>query len=455
MFEGLKSIHFVGIGGIGTSALAKFFVHRGLRVSGSDLQVSDTTEECRRMGMKIFSGHAVGNVGEGVECVIYSPAVLETNPEREEAKRCGIPQMSYPEALGELSKEYSTIAVCGTNGKSTTTAMLGRILVEAGYDPTVIVGTKVPDFPDGNLRMGKGRFFLLEACEYREHFLHLHPEMIVLTNIEADHLDYFRDLAHICATFQAFANKLAGKGMLVWNGGDPTSRELRKGTAVSYGYGTDADYAGFDRKAESGRQRFSLRRSTPEEELGSISLSVPGLFNVQNALAAAVAAMELGVPVETVRHALETFPGVWRRFERVGTWHEAKVISDYGHHPTAIAQTLAGAREFFPGRRIILCFQPHQHARTKALFDRFVDAIAQADVSVVLEIYAVAGRTESDDVSSKDLVRAIHSRFLSAASHYTPDLDHAESVLRDLVRPGDVLIVQGAGDVDTLARRLV
>jgi UDP-N-acetylmuramate--alanine ligase len=427
MLEGVKTIHFIGAGGIGISAAAKWCLVKGKKVSGSDMQASSHTAGLAKRGMHFYSGHAAANVPDGVELVVYSPAVPESNVERVRAAELGVPQWSYPEFLGVMSREHSTIVVCGTNGKSTTTAMLGLILEAAGYDPTVIVGSLVPGWPDGNLRVGGGRFFVVEGCEYRAHFMQLEPEMIVLTNIEEDHLDFYRDLDHIRETFQTFADKLRAKGMVVWNKNDAESNKLTIGRGATYGDGVDADYD-----------------ATKIEMI----LKIPGRFNVMNALAATAAAMELGVPLETCQRVLAEFPGIWRRFERVGIWRGAEVVSDYGHHPTAIRATVEAAREFFPGRRIVLCFQPHQHSRTKELLDEFVEALKTPDIVVVPEIYAVAGRTEDDGVSSHDIVGRV------PGAHYAADLNAAESILRDIVKDGDVLIVQGAGDVDRLARKL-
>lgn len=427
MLEDIQRIHFIGAGGIGTSAAAKWCLAHGKTVTGSDLHASPVSDALSRLGATIHSGHAPTNVPDDVDLVVYSPAVPETNVERVRAGELGATQWSYPEFLGALSKEYSTIVVSGTNGKSTTTAMLGLILEAAGYDPTVIVGSLVPGFPMGNVRVGRGRFFVVEGCEYKAAMLHLNPEMIVLTNVEEDHLDYYRDIDHIRETFQTFADKLKGKGLAVWNKNDPESNKLTFDRGVTFGMNVGADYDG----------------STID-----LTLKVPGAFNRMNALAATAAAMELGVPFETCQRVLSQFGGIWRRFERVGTWRGAEVISDYGHHPTAIRGTIQAAREMFPGQRVVLCFQPHQHSRTKELLDEFVEAMKTADAVVVPEIYAVAGRTEGDDVSSNDLVAKI------PGAVYAKDLDAAESALRDVVKEGDVLVVQGAGDVDDLARRL-
>lgn len=437
MLEDIQQIHFIGAGGIGVSAAAKWCLAQEKKVTGSDATRSKMTEDLEHHGIKIFLGHASDQVHPDLQLVVYSPAVPDTNVERVRAKELGILEWSYPEFLGAMSKEYSTIVVSGTNGKSTTTAMLGLILEAAGYDPTVIVGSLVPRWKEGNLRVGGGRFFVVEGCEYKAAMLQLNPEMIVLTNIEEDHLDYYRDLDHIRETFQIFADKLKGKGMIVLNVDDPESQKLVTGHQTTFGFETGA----YNTKTHD------------------LRLKIPGRFNQMNALAATAAAMELGVPFETCKRVLESFTGIWRRFERVGVWRGAEVISDYGHHPTAIRGTLEAARQFFPGRRIVLCFQPHQHARTLSLLAELVEALKGADVLVVSEIYSVEGRTEVEidrrgpltphRISSHDLVSKI------PGSHYVAHLGEAEKILNDLIQPNDVLIVQGAGDIDDLARRLV
>ncbi|MBI4438098.1 UDP-N-acetylmuramate--L-alanine ligase [Candidatus Uhrbacteria bacterium] len=449
MFEGIHYVHFVGIGGIGMSALAKWFLLSGIKVSGSDVHESDLTRDLARRGAQVYSGHAPGQVAQDVDLLIYTPAAPESNVERQAARERGIRMCSNFEFLGELSRAFSTIVVSGTNGKSTTTAMLGLILEAAGYDPTVLVGSLVPSFKDGNLRLGKGRFFVVEGCEYRANMLHLEPEMIVLTNVEEDHLDYYRDLAHIQATFQQFVDKLKGKGVVVLNADDAVSKNLEVNGSVQYGsYGTNGTYALLQRRVEYGEQTVSTSH-------GELRLRVPGAFNAMNALGAMAAAMELGVPFETCRRALFDFTGIWRRFERVGSWHGAEVISDYGHHPTAITATIEAAREFFPGRRVVLCYQPHQHDRTKKLFNEFVQALSHADALVLAEIYDVAGRNEDAEVSSHDLSEAMKKDDPSKDVRFAKDLRAAEAALRDLVESGDVLLIMGAGDIDEVARKLV
>lgn len=456
MFESLQHVHIVGIGGIGISAIAKLFLHKGISVSGSDLKSSSITQELEERGVKIFSSHAREHLLEATNLLVYSPAVLKDNPEREKAAELGIPQMSYPEILGELSKEYRTIAIAGTNGKSTTTAMLGLILEAAGYDPTVIVGSKVPSFKDGNLRLGKGRFFVVEACEHEANFFKINPEAIVITNIEEDHLDFYKDIHHIRETFQKFVDKRKGNGFVVWNADDEQSQKLVIDQGISFGH-EKGQYQYYDRETEPGRQWAEIRRVVNKrgESLEKLELHIPGEYNFLNALAAQTAAMELGVPLEIIQKTLSHFSGIWRRCEHIGTWHGAEIFSDYGHHPTAIEKTRKGIREFFPNRRLVHVFQPHQHARTKILFKEFVESLPGADVLILCEIFSVAGRTKEQDISSNDLFEAIQKKFPEQKIFFACDLQKANLLLREHVKDQDLVLIQGAGDVDVLARELV
>jgi len=459
MFEDITRVHFVGIGGIGMSALAKWFHAHGKTVSGSDVQMSHITDQLETMGIPVASGHHIDNVPDDVDLLIYSPAVPATNVERDVVRDAEIDEMSYPEALGMVSKQYSSIVVTGTHGKSTTTAMLGKILAAAGYDPTVIVGTMVEHFEYGNLRVGNGRFLVVEGCEYRAHMLHLEPEMIVLTNIHADHLDYYRDIDHIRDTFQTFIDKLTGKGMLLWNADDVQSQALETSRGISFAMDGDADYVGRDREVRDETQTLDIVRTNEtnehDEPLGTVELLMPGAHNAANGLAATAAAVELGVPFHTCEAALKTFKAPWRRFEHVGSWREADVFSDYGHHPHEVKETLKAARERFPRRRVVLCFQPHQHARTKALFEDFVDALKGADHEVVVsEIYTVSGRTESTEVSSRHIVDAVKESDPAKDIRFAANFKEAEKHLRDIVKANDVVIFQGAGNIDDLAREL-
>jgi UDP-N-acetylmuramate--alanine ligase len=460
--EGISKVHVIGAGGIGVSAVAKLLASQGRRVSGSDLGANEATQELSDAGIPVAIGHAAANVPADADLVIYSSAVPEDNPERQEASRRGIRQMSYFEFLGDFSKSKWTIAVSGTNGKSTTTALLGLILERAGLDPTVIVGSKVRTFPEKNLRLGNGKYFVVEACEHQANMLKLFPQMIVLTNIEEDHLDFYGDLAHIRKAFQRYIEKLPLDGTLVLNADDPvSSAELKPKTAVvTYGLDEPADYAARGLLVGSGRQAFDVVRRADGRSLGKFSLAVPGRFNVANVLAATAAAAELGVPPAVIREAVADFRGIWRRFERVGERNGAAIFSDYGHTPTPVAGTIQAAREFFPGSRIILAFQPHHRNRTRRLFDDFVVSFDNADELVLCEVYDVAGREDAADaaVSSRQLVEAVKERDarrgISRQVEYAASPAQAAELLKREARAGDVVIIMGAGDIYRIAEQL-
>lgn len=418
-----KRVYLIGAGGIGVSAVGKLFIHHGAVVSGSDLFPSEQTEALRKMGAKINLGHRIEEITPEVELVVYSSAVPNDDPERQRTKELGIKEMSYPGFLGQLSGEMTTVAVSGTHGKSTTTAMLGLILEAAGLDPLVIVGSKVSSWPYGNIRFGASSLFVVEACEHLGNFLSLKSKIAVITNIEMDHPDYYRDLQSVIEAFRLFTQNAQ---TVIVNGEDENCRQL------------------------SHQIEFGMEKPL----LDGLILRVPGRFNIMNAQAAAAAASHFGVPTQTVIRSLNAFSGLWRRFEHIVTWRGVEIISDYAHHPTAIRATLQAARQMYPDRRIILCFQPHQHARTKELFDDFVSVLQEADPLVLCEIYAVAGRLkEEGDISSRDLEIELSKK--GKKIHYASDLDTAEAILRRIVNSGDVVLIMGAGDIDEVARRFI
>lgn len=449
----LHRVHCVGIGGIGVSAAAKFLRLQGKEVSGSDEVRTVVTADAERAGISVLAPSA-DNVALDLDLLIYTSAAPETQVEREAAARLGIPQLSYFEFLGLLSMRHKTVAVCGTNGKSTTTAMLALILERASLDPLVIVGSRVPSFEYGNLRMGKGGIFLVEACEYREQFMSLSPSMVVTTKIVEDHLDYYRDLAHIQATFRAFAAKRPIDGPLIWNADDAGSREAYADAAPpngTFGFGADANLRAENHEVSEGVQRFDAVWDDGVAWRG-LELRVPGAFNVSNALAALGAARALGADEEAARRALAGFAGIWRRFEKVGERDGSPVVSDYGHTPDAIEATLQAAKEFYPGRKIILAFQPHHHDRTRKLFDAFVAAFDKADALILCEIYGVAGRKESKgEISSRDLVESIWARGKVHDVRYAADPLDALRQLEALETKDAMMLVMGAGDVYSIA----
>ncbi|MDO8474079.1 MAG: Mur ligase domain-containing protein, partial [bacterium] len=359
-----QKIYMVGIGGIGMSALAQYYVHEGIVVTGSDREESPTTAMLAQKGIKVIIGQKEENVREGTELLVYSDAVLADNPERMRAVELEIPQQSYFEALGEVAETKRTIAVAGTHGKTTTTAMLGRMLVEAGLDPTVVVGSIVTEW-GSNFRAGAGDLLVVEACEYRNHFLAFRPEILVITNIELDHTDFFKSTDELKAVF------------------DEARRNAKKVIEVS----------------------SYKNEQVPE-------LLVPGEFNKENARAAKAAAKLVApnVPDEVWDRSLASYKGTWRRFEYKGQLAGGAVLyDDYAHHPTAIARTVVAAREKFPGKKIVLFFHPHLYSRTRDLFDDFAKALASADEAYILPVYA-AREPHDPTVSNTALAEAVNKK---------------------------------------------
>jgi UDP-N-acetylmuramate--alanine ligase len=428
------NIHFIGIGGIGISALAKYYLAKGHGVFGSDLVSSEITKALEKSGAKIKIGeHKAENLGKKIDSVIYSPAVNESNPEFKEAKKRNLKMQSYPKALGELTKQHFTIAVSGTHGKSTTTAMLGLILAKAGLNPTVIIGTKIKEFNDSNFRPG-GNILLIEADEHFASFLNYWPKILVLTNIDADHLDYYKNLGNIIKTFKEYARHLPEDGFLILNDDDKNSKKI------------------LSKKREFNIKKFSLKQ--PEAAKIKKILKIPGKHMIADALAALTAARILGVPDKISLKAISEYNGAWRRFEILKT-KPFVLISDYGHNPAKALATLEGAREKYPKNKIWCIYQPHQYQRTYFLFKEFVKAFRSAPVDnlIITDIYDVAGREETkikEKVSSEKLVSAIKKQSVI----YLPK-DKIVNYLKNNVKKGDVVIIMGAGDIYKLYDRLL
>ncbi len=450
-FDKVRSIYFIGIGGAGVSGLARIAKQHGKQVMGSDGSDSAVVQALRQEGITVHIPQAAAHVPLDYDLYIYSDAVQPTNPERAKliTHKLESRTMSYFRAVGEMMSVYHRrIAVSGTHGKTTTTAMLTLVLTEAGYDPTAIVGSVIKAL-GSNVRVGKDQEnFVVEACEYRAHMLELHPTTIIITNIEEDHLDYYRDLDHIQMTFQRYLDLLPAGGMFVRNADDSESQELGfEGTTVSFGIHAPADYLAKDITKSGQQQSFTV-------DGFRYTIYVPGDFNIYNALAVIAYARHLAIDPKMIQAGLNTFTGTWRRFELVGQYRAADIISDYAHHPTAITSTLKAAREWYPGRRIVIVFQPHQHNRTRHLFPGFVEAFDQADLVVMQEIYDVAGREEAQDqtVSSHDLVKAVEQRGKMVL--YSKDNKQTLQLLAEHVEANDVVLIVGAGDVYQVAEQL-
>ncbi len=432
-------IHFIGIGGIGVSALAQYYLKKGHKVSGSDLISSEIIDFLKKKGIKIFLGkHKEKNIVKDVDLVIYSPAVISTNPELKKAKKLKIKTKSYPQALGQLTKKYFTIAVSGTHGKSTVTAMLSLILIKAGLEPTVVLGTKLKEFGQTNFRMGKSKYLVIEADEWQASFLNYWPKIIVLTNVEKEHLDYYKNLNQILKTYKEYISHLPKNGALVINKDDKNSSKLKIQSS----------------KLQLKTQSYSLKQKEVEN-LKKI-LKIPGEHNVLNALAALTLARVLKIPDKISFKALSEYKGAWRRFEIIKA-EKITIISDYGHHPTEILATLKGAREKFKIKKIWLIFQPHQYQRTSYLFNDFVNVLRQVKNKnfvnnlIVTDIFDVVGREKKkikERVNSKKLVEKINIPSIVYLAK-----DEIINYLKKNLRGKEVVIFMGAGDIYKLVEK--
>ncbi|MCP6718785.1 MAG: UDP-N-acetylmuramate--L-alanine ligase [Patescibacteria group bacterium] len=429
-------IHFIGIGGIGVSALARYYLSKGHKISGSDLTSSEITEALEKLGVKISIGeHKAENLQKNTDSVVYSPAIMPTNPEMKKAKEKKIKIQSYPEALGELTKKHFTIAVAGSHGKSTITAMIGVLLTKAKLDPTVIVGTKVKEFGDSNCRVGKSKYLVIEADEHFGSFLNYFPEIIVLPTLEVDHLDYYKNLDNLLKAFKRFVANLKKNGFLVVNSDD---KNVRKVTALR----------------DENKIYYSLK-DKDVKRLRKI-LKIPGEFNVANALAALAVARILKIPDEISFKHFSEYEGSWRRFEiiKIKKPKSYTLINDYGHHPTQVRVTLKAAREKYPKKEIWCIYQPHQHERTHYLFDEFVEAFKQAPVDklIITDIYDVVGREKrgiKKRANSKELVKAVDKSSVTYLSK-----GEIQKFLEENIRGGEIVILMGAGDIYDLSSKL-
>ncbi|MFA5070088.1 MAG: UDP-N-acetylmuramate--L-alanine ligase [Patescibacteria group bacterium] len=455
-----KKIHFVGISGIGISGLAKICLEMGKQVTGSDLTESIVSKGLMKSGARIIIGkQEEKNVPEDTDLLIYSNAVPETNPERKKAAENRIAQLNYPQALGGLTRDKKLICVSGTHGKTTTTAMIVSVLRAAGKDPSFIVGSYLPEI-GGNAKLGQSELFVIEADEYARAMLNYYPDYLIFTNIEADHLDTYKDIDDIKETFKKYVAHLSVSGTLIANIEDKNVKEIAAvcpAKIVYYGLKHGQIKPTLLLSAKKG---FSFSFANIQ-----ISLSVPGLHNVYNALAVLGVARELGIEEKAIKKGLEDFKGTWRRFEHLGDYNGLPVISDYAHHPTEIRALLSAAKQAYPKKRIVVVFQPHQHNRTKNLFKDFVRAFDAAHLVILNEIFEVAGReNERDqDVTSQDLVRELKKRNrwrllfqnYKKEIYYAGDLKESEEMVRKMAKKNDVLLIAGAGEIYKVSENLI
>ncbi len=451
-----KKVHVIGIGGVGVSAVAKILSSRGVLVTGSDAEESPLVEDVRAEGILVHVGHDAGNLPADADAIIYSGAVPASNAERVAAQDQNIPQFSYSEALGEISKQYKTIAVSGTHGKSTVTAMLGSILIAAGLDPLVLVGTRVKTLQHGNVHLGQGEWFVVEACEHEAQMMKLSPTYIVVNNLESDHLDFYHSFEKLSETFAEYVKKVAPQNCIV----NADESSVRKLFGEQFAQTKSFGFSEFATATKIGARHILDGAQNAEFFVGGeqkiLSLRIPGAFNVSNAAAAFTAAVAIGVSPDVALAALDAYPGSWRRFERVGFVNGAPVISDYGHHPTAVNATVQATKEFFPGRRVLLVYQPHQHHRTGSLYPEFVSALAAPDALVLHEIYDVRGRERAEDqsVSSSQLLKDVAAARDGKPHWYAANLTEAADLIRTHALPDDVVVVMGAGDIYKVAHEV-
>lgn len=453
--EGHRSAYLIGIGGTGMCGAAELLRARGLAVAGSDRAASARTDRLERLGIRIDAGDGAFPLPPGTTLVVASAAVPPTHPQLVEARRRGLPVWKYAEALGALMEGRTGICVAGCHGKTTTSSLVATTLWRAGRDPSFVIGGEVKDF-GASARAGSGPCFVAEACEYDRSFHRLRPTIAVVTNLDADHLDYYRDLEEIRESFREFARLLPAKGLLVVH--EDHAAVFRHDPSIlarleTYGPSEGADWQAVDARFDPTvpAMRWTLvRRGTP---LGGLTLPLAGLHNVHNATGAAAALLAAGLCFEEVARGLAAFGGVGRRLERVADRGGVLVLDDYGHHPTEIAAVIRAVRIRFEGRRLLLVFQPHQASRTHALLEEFGEVLAKADEVWLPPIY-LARDTEEDRrrVSSEDVARRVGAH--GGRAQAFPDLDAVVAHAAAVVRPGDVVVTMGAGNVDEVARGL-
>ncbi len=448
-----KHIHLVGIGGIGMSGIAGILLKHGCSVSGSDMRPSDILDGLRSKGVEVFVGHNPDNIAPQTDLVVYSEAVRSTNPEIVAAEKRGIETIKYATCLGRLMLHYRGIAVAGTHGKTTTTAILVAMLRRAELDPTFVIGGEVP-FLGGSSAIGESELFVAEACEYRRSFHNIHPEIAIINNIEEDHLDCYSGIEEIADAFGQFVRQIDENGLLVLNIDDLRSLDIARwynGETTTFGFDPRADWCASEVSSSFGFTSFRL--SYKGEPRGQFCLKMSGRHNVSNALAAIAVAHHLEVSDEAITQTLAKFPGVHRRFEEIGETDGVLVVDDYAHHPTAIRATLHAARLKYPERRVWCVFQPHQYSRTRFLMKDFARSFSEADFVIVPEIYFVRdSHWETEQVCAQDLVDkiALHG----GDARFIPDFDAIMDFLAENMQPGDLLITMGAGDIDKISRRV-
>lgn len=432
-FDTIQQVHFVGIGGIGMSALARYFLATGKQISGSDMIATPLTEELIREGITIHIGHDEKHVPAKTDLMVYTHAIPAGNLELAYGRKMKIPLLTYAQTLGILTQEKFTIAVAGTHGKSTTTAMIALIMERAGLDPTVIIGTKIREFGNSNFRYGRSNFLLIEACEYRRSFLEYYPHVVVVPNIDIDHLDYFKNEEDYVSAFKALFKKIPETGYLVANGDDYHIDDIAE---TSRGHLLDLHFL---------RDGFVV----DEQEYDFPTVHVPGRHNIINASLAFMTGKLLDIPEPKIRETLQQFSGTWRRFEYKGRIKTgARMYDDYGHHPTEIRATLEGARELYPHQKITCVYQPHQYSRLYYFLHEFGKSFINADLVIIPNIYEARQDGMHAVTAVDDLVLEIQGN--GVAVFNGEGLEKTATYLHEHTTHEDVVITMGAGDISTI-----
>jgi len=452
IFTKAKRVHIIGIGGIGTSGLAYLLLQEGKIISGSDTNLTQITKTLERKGIKVFSPQREENIKEDIDLVIYSQAILPDNPEYRKAQQLKIPLLSYPEGVGEIMRSKRGIAIAGTHGKTTTSALITYLLKKNKFSPSFLIGGQITGF--GNSDIGLGDFLIVEACEYKRSFLNYFPEIAVITSVEKDHLDYYKNLKEIKKAFNEFAENTRKDGFIVYYGDNKNIEAVVKRSnreKISYGL-KRGDFVGKNIKTKNGKTEFDCYFK--DKKLSHIKMKIWGEHNVLNALACISVGKILGIGVKGIKEAIETFPGVKRRCEIVGKEKGILIIDDYGHHPTEIKATLSSLKSVFPKRRLIVVFQPHQYSRTRFLLKDFASSFTDADKVVVPDIYFVRDSLkEKKLVNAEILVDRIRKNGKEAL--YLPTFEEIVEYLMEILRKNDIVLTLGAGPVDLVAKRLL
>lgn len=453
MYKKTKHIHFVGIGGIGMSGIAELLLNLGYKVSGSDLNNSTITRNLASLGGVIYCGHQ-GQWVTGADVVVTSSAIGINNPEVVAAQEASIPVIQRAEMLAELMRlKKFGIAIAGSHGKTSTTSMLSWVLSQAGLDPTIVVGGKV-DSLGGNAKLGEGEFMVAEADESDGSFLKLSPVLEVITNIDLEHLDFYRDIEHIKSVFMQFIDKIPFYGAVILCLDDANIADLLpeiKKRKTTYGLTAQADVHAEQLVAAEGRTRFMVRRGAAR--LGEIDLSLPGRHNVYNALSVVCIGLELDIPFTVIAGALGSFEGVQRRMQWKGEARGITIMDDYGHHPTEIRATLGALKEAWPSKRLVVLFQPHRYSRTEALYKEFLTAFHQADFLIMTDIYG-ANESPIPGLSSENLLSDIKQHG-QRHTHYVPAMEELAEILLPLLAAGDLVLTLGAGNIVRAGEELV